>query len=75
MSKAKEYLAQFTMKLDGSWEWACYWCREPLIVFPDDLIAAVHTVDGEIGGIQCSQCQAKHQGEYAEEALRDYLHR
>jgi hypothetical protein len=69
MSKPLSYIDRYRANPDGSWEWACYWCNEPLLVHPEDEVCAVTTKAGQFAGIQCSVCEIKHKGKFARRAL------
>lgn len=50
---------------DGSWQTYCYWCADPLLVYPEDTVSAVVTAAGEFAGLQCEACKKKYAGRHA----------
>lgn len=41
---------------DGSVEWSCLRCGEPLLVFPGDYISVRVGDDGVVEGLLCESC-------------------
>ena len=69
MPKPTTYIDRYHANPDGSWEWVCYWCNEPLLVYPEDHVGAVTTKDGRFAGVQCRSCEIERKGQYGYHAL------
>jgi hypothetical protein len=44
---------------DGSVEWQCNQCYEPILLFPSDTVTAVVGEGGLVYGVLCEQCARK----------------
>jgi hypothetical protein len=51
---------------DGSVEWQCNECCEPILLFPKDAVTVVVGEAGAVDGVLCEPCaRIKHFGEEA----------
>jgi len=58
----KPYIAN----ADGSVEWQCYECCEPILLFPKDAVTVVVGEAGAVDGVLCELCaRNKQSGEEA----------
>jgi hypothetical protein len=53
----KEYIVNG----DGSVEWQCNECSEPMLLFPSDAVTVVVGERGVVAGVICERCANKRQ--------------
>lgn len=46
----------FTQNEDGSVEWQCHKCSEPILMFPGDAMTVVVGDGGIVDGVLCAVC-------------------
>lgn len=46
----------FTRNSDGSVEWQCHECSEPILMFPGDPMTVVVGEHGVVDGVLCTVC-------------------
>jgi hypothetical protein len=50
---------------DGSVEWQCNECCEPILLFPKDAVTVVVGEGGVVDGVLCEPCARRKQSEEA----------
>lgn len=49
-------MKDYIVNKDGSVEWQCNTCSEPMLLFPDDAVTVIVGEGGVVSGVLCERC-------------------